>query len=70
MQLLAQPKPNPNNKVIQHAYNVELPFFPTYVISPTEFQNIHLRSRRVVHDHTSPIIQEQDDEENPPELDS
>jgi hypothetical protein len=69
-QLPAQPIPNPNNKVDQPACNVELPFFPTYVISPMEFQNIHLRSGRVVQDQTSPIIQEQDDEENPPKLEN
>jgi hypothetical protein len=69
-QLPTQPIPNPNNKVVQPTCNAELPFFPKYVISPTEFQNIHLRSGRVVQDQTSPIIQEQDDEENPPKSDN
>jgi len=40
----AQPIPNPNNRLTQPIQNIEVQTFPTYVITPTSFNEIQLIS--------------------------
>ena len=63
--LLAQPKPNPNNKPTQALNNIELQTLPSYLISTVPIHEIQLWSGRVVNDKpkTSVIIHEENDEE-------
>jgi hypothetical protein len=55
-----QPIPNPNNRPTKPIQNVEVQTFPTYVITPTPFNGIELRSGRIVN-KTNPtmVIQEE-----------
>jgi hypothetical protein len=57
---------NPNNKTVQQ---IETSTFPSYGIGPFVCNNVHLRSRRVIHLENLPIIIEQlEDEPLPPEI--
>ena len=47
-QIPAQPIANPNNKVVQPAYNTEIQPYPTYVISTLPIQEVELRLGRVL----------------------
>lgn len=61
-QLLAQPIANPNNKIVQVAYNVDLqtyPTFPTYLISTIPFQGVQLRSGKDLSQNKPPITIEE-----------
>eukprot|EP00253_Pinus_taeda_P014223 PITA_14223 len=61
-----QPNLNTNNKWAQKANTLNL---PSYNISPAEFYDMHLRSRRTVDAQPSPVIIEQiDSEEKEPEI--
>jgi hypothetical protein len=48
----------PNNKVAQPTYNVELQNFPTYMITPLDLNDIHLRSGKVFRQYYPIIIEE------------
>ena len=57
-QLPVQPVANPNNKIVQAAYNVDLqtyPTFPTYLISTIPFQGVQLRLGRDLSQNNPPI---------------
>ena len=47
-QIPTQPVANPNNRVVQPAYNIEIQPYPTYVISTLPIQEVELRSGRVL----------------------
>jgi hypothetical protein len=64
-QIPAQPIANPNNKLVQPAYNAALQTFPTYLIASIELQEIHLRSRKALNKKSLVIIEENEEEENP-----
>jgi hypothetical protein len=67
MQLPAQPIPNPNNLSNSPAFNVELPTFPTYLVTPVPLQDIHLRSGKVLKPKYSTVVieEEMEEEETP-----
>jgi hypothetical protein len=67
-QLPAQPVANPNNKVAQPAYNAKLQNFPTYMITSLGVNDIHVRSRKVLHQSTPIIVEEPIEEENPNQI--
>jgi hypothetical protein len=55
-----QPIPNPNNRPTQSIQNLEVHTFPTYVINPTSFNGIELRSGRVLNKpNPTVVIQEE-----------
>jgi hypothetical protein len=57
----AQPIPNPNNRPTQPVQNIEVQTFPTYVINPTSFNGIELRSGSVVNKpNPTVVIQEEE----------
>ena len=60
-QLPIQTNPNPNNKSVDQAETLN---FPTYYISPDEYNEIYLCSGWIVDSTSSPIIIEQLEEEN------
>jgi hypothetical protein len=64
-QLPAHPIPNPNNKVAQLAYNVELHNFPTYMITPFDLNDIHLTLGKLIRQDSPIIIEEQFKEATP-----
>jgi hypothetical protein len=58
-QFLAQPNPNPNNKVAQSIFSVELQPFPTYLVTPMDLHEIQLRSGKVLNNDSPKIIEEE-----------
>ena len=66
-QLPVQPIANPNNKIVQEAYNVYLqtyPTYPTYLISTIPLQGVQLRSGRDLSQNKPPITIEEEPELN------
>jgi len=57
-QVLAQSIPYSNNKVAQPTYNAELHNFPTYMITPLDLNDIHLRLGKVFLQYYPIIIEE------------
>lgn len=65
-QLPAQPVENPSNKMDRPTYNVEeATYFPTYSILP--INDVHLRSGKVLHNNSPPIIEEPDEQGEQPQ---
>jgi hypothetical protein len=56
---------NQNNKPTQDTYNIEFSNSPNYVLTLMECEDLHMRSGRIFNNTTSPIIIEDDIEENP-----
>jgi hypothetical protein len=63
MQLLIQTIPNPNNKVAQHVFNIELQHFPTYIVTLVDLQDIQLRLGKVLNKKSTTIVEEDSKEE-------
>ena len=62
-QLLAQPVPNPNNRVGQPAYNIGAQNLHTYVITTVSIQQVQLRPGKVFPHKPSIVIEEENEEE-------
>ena len=63
-QFSSQPIANPNNRVEKPAYNTRTQTLPTYVITIVSVQQVQLRSRKVLHQKPSVVIEEENEEED------
>jgi hypothetical protein len=59
-----QPIPNPNNRLTQPIQNVEVQTFPTYVITPAQFNGIELISRRIVNKKNPTMVIQEEQKHN------
>ena len=62
-QFPSQPIENPNNREGKLAYNMGTQTLPTYVITTIPAQQVQLRSRKVLHQKPSVVIEEEIEEE-------